>query len=140
MIRTAFARAVLIDTSAAIALHDPQDPAHASVRRAFASTGSVTWAVLDITSHECYTKVRYSQGQQPAVEHYVFLRESGFHLLRFDESDETDALQRLRKYSDQRFSFHDALCAAVMLRIGIYRILTLDSDFVTMGFEVIPPK
>jgi predicted nucleic acid-binding protein len=44
----------------------------------------------------------------------------------------------LEKYSDQKISFHDALCAAVMLRIGAYRAFAFDKHFWIMGFEMLP--
>lgn len=138
MISTLYRAIALIDTSAAIALHDPTERRHAAVRSVYANARDLRWAVLDLTSHECFTRVRYAREFQPALEHYQFLRGMGIQLVRFVHDDEPEALRLLQKYADHRFSFHDALCAAAMLRSGIYKILTLDSDFATLGFEVLP--
>jgi predicted nucleic acid-binding protein len=37
-------------------------------------------------------------------------------------------------------SFHDALCAVTMHRAGIYKVFSFDSDFWTLGFEVMPGR
>lgn len=73
------------------------------------------------------------------MEQYRFLRESAdIKLLRFGADDEVRAVTLLTQYSDHRLSFHDALCAAVMLRVGIPSIFTFDSDFYALGFIVLP--
>lgn len=58
-------------------------------------------------------------------------------LLRFEASDESEALRILDRYVEHSLSFHDALCAATMKRVGIYRIFTFDSDFTILGFETL---
>lgn len=138
MIRTLFDQIALFDTSAVIALHDPGEPRHSDVREAFTRLNDVQWAVLDLTSHECFTRVRNLQGWRSAMEHYDFLRGGNLRLIRFHESDESEAIQLLTRFQDHSISFHDALCAAAMLRSGIFRILTLDADFTILGFESIP--
>lgn len=138
MIRTVYEKAVLIDTSAAIALHDPAEQFHDDARRFFSRREEFQWAVLDSTSHECFTRVRYAGQFQTAHEHYRFLRGSGFHLLRYTEEDEGEAESTLTRFSQHSLSFHDALCAAVMKRFGIYRVFTFDSDFFKLGFEIVP--
>lgn len=129
---------VLIDTSAVIALHDPTAKHHVDIRHAYASAESITWAAIDITSHECFTRVRYKSHFQAALETYSFLCNPAFRRLSIDGSDEKDAIAILQKYQDQKLSFHDALCAVVMKRTGIFRVMTLDRDFSVMGFELVP--
>ena len=94
---------------------------------------------LDVTSHECFTRVRYASSYTKAREHFDFLRENTrVKLLRLEASDETNALRLLEKYAEHALSFHDALCAAVMLRLGIPNIFSLDDDFSILGFVVYP--
>ncbi len=140
MIRDAFDSAVLIDTSAVIALHDPTEPCHREARLFYTSQTSVEWFAIDVTSHECFTRARYKHDSQAtAREHYDFLRSSSeVRKIEFIADDEVEALSILDRYDDHRLSFHDALCAAVMLRHGIIRVFTFDADFWTMGFEVVP--
>ena len=73
-----------------------------------------------------------------ALAGYEFIRARDVKVLPFDQDDEDAALRSLRKYADKELSFHDALCAAVMKRNGIFKIVSFDSDFFAFGFEVIP--
>lgn len=138
MIQSYYDGVVLFDTSAVIALHDPEEPRHQDVLTFFSSTKGLVWAALDLTSHECFTTVRYTRGYQPALEHYSFLRECNITLIRFQPIDEVTALDVLRRYQDHEISFHDALCFAAMKRLGIYRVVSIDSDFRLFGVEVLP--
>ena len=99
------------------------------------------WCTLDVTTHELFTRVRYRAPTIAAWEHFDFLRNTdGFRLYRFSPEDEVEARGILTRYSDHTISFHDALCAAAMKRLGILRIFSFDSDFAVMGFEVFPGR
>lgn len=138
MIRTAYEQFALIDTSAVIALHDPADQFHAEALRFFSSDPDLDWGALNATTHECFTHVRYRGAFQAAIEHYEFMRRDVIRILEFVRDDEDRAEDILRRYSDHPISFHDALCAAVMLRFGIYKIFSFDRHFRILGFEVMP--
>jgi predicted nucleic acid-binding protein len=61
-----------------------------------------------------------------------------FVTLDFQAPDEVAARQLLTKYQEHRIRFHDALCSVVMIRHGIYRIFTFDSDFGCWAFKWFP--
>lgn len=136
MIRTAYESTVLVDSSAVIALFDPADQFHDVARSFFEEDGRLQWVALNATGHETFTRTRYAHGFLAAAERYAFLRQ--LPVLDFLEEDESSALTILGKYSEHVISFHDALCAAVMLRRGIYKVFTFDKDFWILGFEVMP--
>jgi predicted nucleic acid-binding protein len=139
VIPAAFEHIALIDTSAVLALHDPAEPFHLDARRLYAANNTITWAALDVTSHECFTRVRYRNTTSAALEHYDFLRTTtGIRLYRFSPQDEDAARHIVQRYSDHRISFHDALCAAAMKRIGIAKVFTFDRDFAVLGFITLP--
>jgi len=140
VIRSAYEHVALIDTSAVLALLNPAERFHADARLLFAETNDLTWAALDVTSHETYTRARYRPlATRAALEHYSFLRNSAnITTHRFQPADEPDAYTILDRYSDHAFSFHDALCAAAMKRLGIIKVFTFDRDFAVMGFVVLP--
>lgn len=141
MAGSVYEQMALIDTSAVIALGDPKDQFHKEALEFFQNTSnSLLWYSVNITSHEVFTKVRYMDSLCSALAMYDSLRLDPFHVLSFDLSDEQQARELLNKYHDQRFSFHDALCAVLMLREGIYKIFTFDKDFWVMGFEVMPGR
>ena len=136
-----FARAALIDTAAVIALHRQSDQHHDDAVAFFGNPPKGwAWYSLRVTTHETFTTVRYSDGLRAALANYDFLRVAPFELLDFDEDDEAEARSLIERHRDQAYSFHDALCAAVMKRVGIPNIFTFDKHFWTMGlgFTVLP--
>lgn len=133
------AGAVLIDTSAVIALHDTRDQNHDEAIDFFRNRiQSFCWVVINCTKHESFTRTRYNSDLNRALSIYDFLSQKLILQVNFKEADEEATLVLLRKYKDQKLSFHDALCAATMMRLGIYRIFTFDTDFIPFGFDVFP--
>ena len=140
MVRLVYRDAILIDTSAVIALEDPSDRHHDFAKDFYTSIpGSIQWYSVNVTAHETYTRVRYNnRSVEHAIESYDFLRTETVNLLSFGPEDEAKTLELLLRYDDQKLSFHDVLCASVMLRIGILKIFTFDKDFHILGFQVVP--
>ena len=132
--------AALIDTSAVFMMFDKGDAHHALAKQFFKDNSkALVWYAVDTTAHESYTRVRYDLARrQTAVEAYALLRSAGVRLVRFSPDDEEKACSLLAKYGDHVLSFHDALCAVIMKRIGIFKVFTFDADFSTLGFNVIP--
>lgn len=128
----------LVDTSAVLELHRKDAPFHAEAKRFFEESSGLTWCVLNATSHEAFTRQRYDIRLESALETYRFMRGGQFRQLDFGKEDEDRAVELLGKYRDKTLSFHDALCAAVMVREGIYKVFSFDSDFWCFGFAVLP--
>lgn len=126
----------LIDTSAALALLDDREGLHTKAKLFFDHC-SLDWASLDLTAHETFTRLRSRTNVSRGFEGFDFLRREPT-VLRFREDDEVRARSILTKYADHEISFHDAICAAVMLRSGIYKIFTFDRDFLILGFHIVP--
>jgi predicted nucleic acid-binding protein len=133
-----FARAVVLDTSIVFARHCERDRRHKRAVAALESLGPTSLYAVNVTAHETFTRLRQDVGLDGALDGYEFIRAKGVTTLEFNALDEQGALASLRKYKDQNLSFHDALCASVMKRVGIYKIISLDKDFFTFGFEVFP--
>lgn len=138
MVRSLTSSAVFIDTSAIIALRSPSDQYHTEAKGYFEKNAGVRWIVLNATTHESYTRIRYDQNYRNAISAYDWLKGRPFFNVRFESSDEEKARDILKKYNDQVLSYHDALCAAIMIRIGMYRIFSFDSHFWVFGFRVEP--
>ncbi len=132
------AEALLVDTSAAIALKDTSDQFHSETLHFFESTENVLWVILNVTTHEAYTRARYNLGFHDAIDLYDFLKDKSTYQLDFVPDDEREARRLLIKYSDHRLSFHDVLCAAVMKRVGIYKAFAFDRHFYCFGFQIFP--
>jgi uncharacterized protein len=138
MFRTLTSSAILIESSAIIALKSPTDQFHDFAKSYFNLTQGVRWVVMNSTSHESYTRLRYDIDLRTALGAYDWLRGFPFHRIPFDNSDEEKAREILERYGAHVFSYHDALCAAFMLRVGIYRIFSFDKHFWILGFQVEP--
>lgn len=138
MLRSVYERTLLIDTSAVVALFEPGDRYHPEAQSYWATREEFRWTAVNVTAHEAFTRGRYGKGYERGRRHFDFLRSQQVDVLNFEKSDEQEALALLQKYQEHRISFHDALCAAVMKRIGIYRVFSFDKDFWIFGFEVLP--
>jgi predicted nucleic acid-binding protein len=124
----------LVDTSAVIALFNANDPLHKTAKEFYSCTTNIDWFILNITIHETFTRCRYDMSLITAISIYDILTDGRFNILKFIEEDEDSARNLLEKYNDKVLSFHDALCASVMLRKGIYKIFSFDSDFRVLDF------
>lgn len=128
----------LIDTSAAVALIDDTDQWHEAARVFFKTLGSLRLAALDITGYETYTRTRYRRDTPLALSAIDFLRSNHIWLIAVLPDDVEFARANLERLAEHKISFHDALCHAVMTRIGIYKVVTFDRDFWILGCAVIP--
>lgn len=133
-----YEHAVFIDTSAILALFNTSDSLHKKAKDFFENISHIDWFVLNATIHETFTRNRYDRDLYSSLKIYDDLKGGKFHILRFEEDDENKARALLEKYHNKVLSFHDALCAAVMIRSGIYKIFSFDSDFWSFGFSVMP--
>lgn len=128
----------LVDSSAAIALHDASDEWHQSAHEFLGSRGDLRFAALDVTTYEAYTRTRYRTDVTRALATFDFLRGSDIWQLSVTSDDVAAARARVVQLAEHRISFHDALCAAVMARKGIYRVFAFDRDFWILGCELLP--
>ena len=140
MATTFLEEAILVDTSAAIALADRDDQFHKAAESFYESTTDVVWATLNATAHETYTRARYILGFDEALRLYDFLTGQPLMCMPFIAEDEGVARNHLVRFCEHKLSFHDALFAAVMKRIGIYKAFTFDHHFWLFGFEVLPGR
>ena len=133
---------IMLDSSALIAARVSTESNHRLAQQYLQSLQQerVRCFVLNETTHETYTRIRYDIAFDAAIGAYEELRkdDSGISILEYSIEDEQNALGLLKKYDDKKISFHDALCAAVMMRNGIHIIFTFDSDFWSFGFWVVP--
>lgn len=135
---TLLEQAIFIDTSAVIALQDPDDQFHQAAQNFFRLTTDVVWASLNATTHETYTRLRYDLGFDSAFRIFDWLSKKEILCTSFDAEDEQKAREHLEFLKDHKLSFHDALLAAAMKRLGVYRVFAFDYHFWHLGFEVLP--
>ena len=138
MIGTLSSSAIFIDSSAIVALKSPTDQFHDFAKNYFNFAQDVRYVVMNSTTHETYTRLRYDIDFRTALGAYDWLSDVPFYKIPFENKDEEKAREILERYNEHVFSYHDALCAALMLRIGLYRIFSFDKHFWILGFQVEP--
>lgn len=132
---------LFVDTSAWWALHDRSQPRHREVVAALleAQRARTTIVTSDYVVDETLTVVRAKAGHALAVAvGEAVWRRRGAEILGVDDAAREAAWAIFRKYGDHNLSFTDCTTAALMRQRGIDLVLTLDSDFVVLGFNVLP--
>lgn len=132
---------LFVDTGAWYALADKSDQYHDQAVEIYPQLLNryhhLTTTNLVIS--ETYILIRRAIGHQPAVD---FLKSLGasprITKIYSDSVFEDVAEDILRKYSDQEFSYTDAVSFAVMKQYGITHAFTFDHHFSTAGYAIIP--
>jgi predicted nucleic acid-binding protein len=132
------AQAVFVDTSAVVALKDKQAQHHEDAQRFWDTASGIVWASLNATAQETYTRARFRLGFRAALSLYDLLKGENVVGVSFSPADEIQARLTLARFKEHDLSFHDALLAMVMKRLGGYRVFTFDHHFYLFGFEVLP--
>jgi predicted nucleic acid-binding protein len=133
-------RRIFLDSSALVALADRRDPDHTTVAD-FIQTikGQALLVTTNYILDETVTVVKRRYGYQAAVQLGRIIRASEFcHYLILTAEDETMAWAIFEKYGDKAWSFTDCACLAVMQRLNIAEVLSLDAHFHQMDLQVWP--
>jgi hypothetical protein len=135
-------REILVDASAWIALTDRGDKYHRQARDAYPLILR-EYRVLVTTNlivAESHVTILHAAGYHCAIRFLDTIRESTRILKVYsDEELESEAEDILRQYSDQDFSFADAVSFALMRKRGIKEAFAFDRHFLTAGFALVPP-
>jgi len=132
---------IFVDSSAWIALADEDDLHHKEAAAAYPSI--LKNAKILVTSNlviaETYVVVLNEMGHREAIEFLELIKASPRILKTYsNESVEADAERTLSKYSDQSFSYTDAVSFAIMKRQKIRKAFSFDNHFVIAGFINLP--
>lgn len=133
-------RRIFLDSSALVAMADRRDPDHAAVTSFIQAIKDQTSLIsTDYVLDEAVTVVKRRYGYQSAVRLGRRLRASDFcryHVLTPEDEAATWAI--FEKYDDKAWSYTDCSCLAVMQRLNITEVLSLDSHFRQIGVQVWP--
>jgi predicted nucleic acid-binding protein len=128
---------LFVDTSAWLAYVDRADSAHRSVAKAlrtFEGRLVTTNFVFDETITFCVRRL----GHATALLVGELLRDPDVvDLVRLEAPDEDNAWKLLQQRDDKGYSFTDCTSFAVMQRMGLRQVATLDADFASEGFVVV---
>lgn len=139
--RSLYAYAVLIDTSAFLALANPNDPNHASARACLAGIVQrrlPAFVPIPII-YESHRRFLYDLGVPRALIFLENVFDGSMNIVRTVEDDEYYARAILIQYQGFRLSLADAANVAIMIRLGIAAIFSFDSHYLSIGVIRIPP-
>ena len=134
-------RTLFVDTGAWFALADKSDQFHDQAVKVypdlFKRYHRLTTTNLIVA--ETYNLIRRALGYQPAITFLENLSASPRITEIYSGAILGDKAEKiLRKYSDQDFSFTDAVSFAVMEEYGIKKAFSFDQYFQIAGFTIIP--
>jgi predicted nucleic acid-binding protein len=124
---------VFVDTSMLYAAVDAGDVDHERAKRALsAAPGELV--TTDHVLFETWRLLRTRLGR-PVAEHFFDAIRGGLAELEFIEPRDIDTAWAIGlAFPDQDFSIVDRTSFAVMERLGVLRVATLDSDFAIYRF------
>lgn len=134
-------KALFVDAGAWIALSDRHDKFHEAAKAISArlSQDFPQWVTTNLVVAETHVLIRKRGGYQPAIRFLETLRQSKHvQVIYADAKLENLALEILRKYDDQDFSYADAVSFALMRQRDISQAFTFDHHFSILRFEVLP--
>jgi predicted nucleic acid-binding protein len=135
------AREIFVDTGAWLALADPGDTYHgvATVAARLRLNDWPSQVTTNLVVAEAYALIRYRVGYAAGMR-FLELIETTPHLLNIHSSIELEqeAVQLLRRYADQPFSYTDAVSFALMRRRSIRDVFAFDRHFLIAGFNLVP--
>ena len=125
---------VFVDTSGWYAAADRRDPDHGAVAR-WLRRKTVPLITSDYIFDETVTLIRIELGHPAAIRFGENVRTSAVvHIVTVTTEDREAAWEIFRKFEDQKLSLTDCTSFAVMKRLGLTRVLTVDRHFALMGF------
>lgn len=135
------ASALFVDSSGWIALASRRDRRHADVTQIVRSalrTGTRLFTT-DLVLAEVHRWLLFRSGPAPARATLARIEESRALELTFATQElHQAALAWLDRFTDQHFSYKDAVSFAVMRTTRCAVALTLDCDFTVAGFRRVP--
>ena len=138
---TIFEKSVFVDTGAFLALVKETDTFHrdAVTCANVIQERNIPTFVSNVTIIETHKRFLFEMGYSKALDFLNEIYSGAINILRVAEENEIEAKTIIEKFSDQKFSFADAVNFSIMKQHGIGKAFTFDAHYSTFGFEKIPP-
>lgn len=139
--RTLYSKAVLLDSSAFLALANPQDVHHEESRECLTLIASHRLPVFVTlpTVHETHRRFLHDFGRHAAQHFLGEIFDGSVTIVRTIEEDEAEARRLIGRYAALSLTLTDAASMAVMARFRIAAAFSFDRHFLLAGFIRIPP-
>lgn len=141
---SAGSRSLFVDTSALYARFVSNDQHHEEAQEVFAGIrdGGLAYRPLYTTRYvltEVTRLLLYKAGHDEAQTALNAVNQSNFFVVLSDTDEEFEsACRRFAEYDDQDITLVDHLTAVMAERRDVKQVFTFDSDFHTLGFNVVP--
>ena len=135
------ARELFVDTGAWVALADQDDKYHERAAREYPDLLKHyrRLVITNLVVAEVYIILRKALGHAAAITFLESIRSSPrIEKVQSTEELEVGAEDILRRYSDQDFSYTDAVSFALMRQRGIDTAFAFDKHFLIAGFSMLP--
>jgi len=134
-------RRAFMDSDGYLALLDEDDEHHAEAEQIIASLGRNRYRQFTTNAllFESHALILSRLGIQAALRFLHDVQSGSTVIVRVAARDEARAQAILRRYTDRRFSYTDALSFAVMERLRISEAFAFDRHFVQYGFQRLIP-
>lgn len=132
---------IFVDTGAWVALADRDDAHHRKAVSVYPSLLKTHRSLItsNLVIAEAYVIILNELAHNAAIDFIERISASPRILKIYSNADiEVEALNILKKYADQDFSYTDAVSFAIMKRQKIDQFFGFDKHFVTAGFVKIP--
>lgn len=131
--------AVFVDTGAWFALADRSDKYHKAARTAFEDILPTRMLITsNLVVSETYILIRRAIGHAPAIQFLDSISESPrIKKVYSTHTLEEIAAEILKQFSDQDFSYTDAVSFAIMKQQKIKEAFAFDRHFITAGFSLL---
>jgi uncharacterized protein len=132
---------IFVDTGAWLALSDIRDQYHKDALQFYRTLREQRRQLIttNLVMGEAFVLIRRAGGAQPAFRFLDAVRQSA-QLLKIYSTAEREAVAEkiIRQFSDQDFSFVDAVSFAVMRERNINEVFGFDHHFLVAGFMLQP--
>lgn len=132
---------IFVDTSAWVALADRDNAYHKKAAAIYPSLLKTHKNLItsNLVIAEAYVLILNELGHKASLNFLEGIKVSPRILKMYsNEETEADAEEILVKYSDQNFSYTDAVSFAIMKGQKMRKAFCFDKHFLTAGFENIP--
>jgi len=132
---------IFVDTGAWVALADRDDVHHLKAASIYPTLLKTQKRLMtsNLVIAESYILILKELGHQAAIHYLEGIKTSPRILKIYSNEDlESEAEELLIKYSDQDFSYADAVSFAIMKREKIKKVFSFDGHFLTAGFINVP--
>jgi uncharacterized protein len=132
---------IFVDSGAWLALAHDRDQYHAKACRIYPRllAESQRMVTTNLVVAECHALLLKYKGREVALLFIDTMKQSPrIEQVHSTAALEAEALELLRRYRDQDFSYTDAVSFALMKQRGIQTAFAFDRHFAAAGFKLVP--